>query len=276
MKNQLKSERIAGIVLASVLLLSLLSANSSAQLGEVAGQLNFQVPLGHNQTVLWHLLNEGNTSISIQIGSSSSLQPSNAILAAKQPLPIVKIIPLNLTIPPHSLVNINVTVFMPKNETPGLVTWTGQLSAQEVTNATNPGGAVVIQGVGKIFAIGSILPPPPPTTSTIVQTPAPITTVSSSTNPILGAALLVIAVFAAYGYYRYLRKRGTGRPKPKGKKKPESDEAESLRREIARLKREQERLKRQVGTSKKSRKSGSRKRKGSARRSTRRTRRRRR
>ena len=158
MESEVKlARRIAFVMAFSLLVFSVVS---SAQLGEVAGKLVFQVPVGYNQTIQWHLLNEGNSSIYVQIGQSPALQlTSNAQTTAGQPVPLVVVHPLNLTVQPHSITNVNITVFMSKNDTPYLASWQGQLSAQEVTNQSNPGGALVIQGVGKIFTIQPIAPP---------------------------------------------------------------------------------------------------------------------
>ncbi|MFI5412930.1 MAG: hypothetical protein ACHQX1_03490 [Candidatus Micrarchaeales archaeon] len=255
---------------------SCLSTISSAQLGEIGGQLHFNIIPGQSQSIQWTLLNEGNTSISVQMLGPAPTQlqlTSNAMTSANQIPPTVYLTPANATIPEHSTVPVNITVFMPYNDTPGLASWEGILSAQEYTNQTNPGGAVIIEGVAKILTIASIKPPPPPTTSTIAQqgilvsTPTP----SSSATPIAGAALLIVAILLGYGYYKHHR---GGKPTKKSAKKgakPDKQE-EMLKREIAKLKREKAQLQTQV--KKGGRAKGSSKAKGKKKSTTRRRRRR--
>ncbi len=259
-QNSVIDARIIRLVLTLILSSSMLFAVPSAQLGEVAGQIHFHVPLGGSQTLQLSLLNEGNTSIGVQVNPPQNLQiTSNAMLAVNQITPKVYIAPQNVTLPAHGEVNVNVSVFMPMNNTPDIVTWQGYISSQEVTNQTNPGGAVVIEGVGKVFTISATLPPPPPTTSTIYvqQSLGPAIPIINQNGLIIGWALLIVGILLAYGYYqRHKSKRATGK---RGKKASKEDK---LRMEIAKLKKEKAQLQRQSkrGGSKPSSRKGSRKR----------------
>ena len=129
-------------------------------IGEVAGPLNFQVPVGHSETLhQWTIIDGGDTPLNFMIDVPGSLQvTSSANSSEGQTIPTVTAFPLNGTIQPHGMFVVNVTVYMPLNNTPGQTSWEGLISAVEVTNQSNSGGAfgaVILQGVAKVLSITS-------------------------------------------------------------------------------------------------------------------------
>jgi hypothetical protein len=196
-------------VLITILAISFLVSISAAQLGEVAGVLGFQVQVGHNETVQLQLLNEGSTPIGVTMIPPYRLQlMTNSLTAVNQITPTLYISPRNLTISPHGTYSVNITIYMPLNDTPNWASWEGILSAQEVSNATNPGGAVVLEGVAKIFSVVAI--PSTTTTSTIPPTtiptipPSPISAISGL-MPVIAIVLVVVGICAYY----YVMKKNT-------------------------------------------------------------------
>jgi hypothetical protein len=190
-------------------------STSYAQLGEVAGHLNFAVQVGHSQTITWTLLNVGSNLTTVSI-APPGLQLTSNSQTANQPVPTVTFSPNTVTIQPHSSAVINVTVFMPLNETPYFASWEGIISAQVVSNATNPGGAQIQEGIAKIFSIGAI-----PSTTTSTTTIATTALVSQASLPSIsltpmelygigGIVVLVIIVVIAY----MIGKRAGGKAAP--------------------------------------------------------------
>ncbi len=213
-------------ILPFILAISLMYAPfASAQLGEIAGQLNFQVQIGHNQTIQLHLLNEGNTSIGVHVTAQALQLTSNRVLSANQPTPTIFISPENLTVPAYGTSAINITVSMPLGDTPYLASWEDIISAQEATNATNPGGALILQGVAKIISVGAI--PSTTTTSTIPTTIAQ--SAGAGVGPLSGAALpiavIILIIIIAIAYY-YSARRPKGRKAPGRRARKEEKEEE--------------------------------------------------
>ncbi len=230
------------IAFATCFLLSI----ATAQLGEIAGELAFSVQVGHSETLQMHLLNAGGQPISVQMVPPAHLQlTSNASLTGNQTYPTYMVNPINLTIPPHGESAVNVTIYMPLNDMPNFATWEGILSAQEVSNVSNPGGAVVIEGVAKGFSIGVIA-------STTTTTTAPPTTVpallflESEYLPYVPVVIVALAIIIGLAYYFMVFSK---KPKPKYSKKMRKLTAEDkdLKSEVAQLRAELQRMKQDRG-----------------------------
>lgn len=204
MINSGVSQRLRSAVFALLLFSSFFSI-TFAQLGEVAGPLGFTVQVGHTETLQWRLLNNGNDSIAVHVTIPPQLQiTSNVVQAENQTTPTISLYPVNATVPSHGILTINVTVFMPLNNTPNQTSWEGILSAEEVSNQTNPGGAVVFAGVAKISSISAI--PSTTTSSTTTSTVAPTAILQSSSN-IIPIAIGVIVVLAIVAYAATRKKK---------------------------------------------------------------------
>jgi hypothetical protein len=214
--------RLTVLLLAS-LVLSYLAAAPMAQFGEEAGALGFQVQVGHNQTLQLHLLNAGNTIIGFRMQVPSVTQQDNQIT------PTVTVSPMFGTIFPYSSFAVNVTVFMPLNNTPHAATWTFILSAIEASNASNPGGAVLQAGVAKIVTIQAVVST---TTSTIPQkvtVGAP--TITLPPNALVYVGIGVVVVICVAGAAWVLRRRKATKPrKAKAPKKKAARKAMKKRR----------------------------------------------
>ncbi len=122
-----------------------------AQLGEVAGPLNFNVNTSGSQTMQLTVINSGSTPIGFKV-----LQPSLQSIP-NETTPTVTISPLNGTIAPYKQQLINVTVYISGSDKPGLH-WSGFIQVIQQTNQTNPGGAVIQSGVAKMISINSTQP----------------------------------------------------------------------------------------------------------------------
>ncbi len=146
----------------SVLLLLFLSFSlldlgvANGQLEEVAGPLNFVVNMSGSETLHLVIANGGATPIYF------NATPPVLKAIPNTTTPTVTISPLTGVLQPHEQLPLNVTVYMPsaKNK-PGL-SWSGIISVVQVTNQTNPGGAVIQTGVAKIISIASASPVPLP------------------------------------------------------------------------------------------------------------------
>ncbi len=157
-----------------------------------------------------HLGNSGNTSIGFRMEQPSVQQQDN------QTTPTITITPEYGTIAPYSTFPVNVTVSMPLNNTPGAVTWTVIISAVEASNASNPGGAVLQEGVAKIVSIQAVVS----TTSTTtipqkVAVSAPAITLPANTLIYAGVGVTVAVCVA--GAALVLRGRKARKPKKAAK-----------------------------------------------------------
>ncbi len=240
---------IASLVLAPIV---------GAQLGEIAGQLNFAVQVGHNETLQLHLLNEGNSSIGVQVTAQAVQFSSNKTTQANQIAPSIFISPEFATVPAYGTVAVNVTVFMPLSNKPNWASWEDILSAQEETNASNSGGALILQGVAKLVSMSAI--PSTTTTTTIPTTVAqspPVATPSLLSGSALPIAIIVIIIIIAIAYY-YSKRAPVGKKAPARKAKKEemeeeeeTESRESITREIDRLRKEKARLQAEVSAAQK-------------------------
>jgi hypothetical protein len=176
-----------GLVLAALAVVSLSSVLATAQLGEVAGGLVFNVSLGGTQSNdNFTIVNAG----SGPIGFSVMLPQFNNI--PNTTAPTVTIYPMNGTLAPHSQKHINVTVYVPtKNNTVGL-RWDGLIQVLSVLNQSdNPGGAVIQTGVGKEIII---------------------TTKAQEFNwQLIGLAILIAAAIAYVAYMKLKQRDKRGR-----------------------------------------------------------------
>ncbi len=191
------------ILLSGLAVFSAFVLTPAAQFGEQGWQPHFQVQVGHNETLPWVLLNEGNSSIGFQIQIESISQQDN------QTTPTIAANPAYGMVPPHGDLVVNLTVFMPLNDTPGAVSWSTIASAVEASNASNPGGAVLQAGVAKIVSIGAIASTT--STSTIAQR-AVAAPIAIPTTAIIAGAGVAIAAGIGGGAYYMLKKKKPRRP----------------------------------------------------------------
>jgi len=143
----MKTQNIRLIFIGLFLLLVFTAVSAKAELGEVAGQPNFNVSLGQSETLNVTLLNSGDEPI----GFSVVMPVLSTVPDATTPT--VTAYPMNGIIQPRSPYRVAITVHMPtaKNK-PGL-SWTGVMQFLQVSNVSNPGGAVLQVGVAKIVTI---------------------------------------------------------------------------------------------------------------------------
>ncbi len=157
---------------------SLLTIPVYADLGEAAGGLVFNVMVGGSNTLTYTLINTGSSNITFNIN------PPNFMPIPNQTNPIIILTPKNGTIPPHSVLDVEVTVKMPSSNKPYLM-WDGIMQAIAATPETNPGGAVIQGAVGKEVLITS--------------SPAKF-------NALLTVSILVVVILLICGFLLY-RKR---------------------------------------------------------------------
>ena len=200
-------------ILFALLASSIIAAISYPQIGEVAGHLNFTVQVGHSQILQWGLVNFGDNSISAHILVPSHIYLTSNSLTANQLYPTYSISATNVTVPPHSTLYLNVTVFMPLKDTPNFATWEGVFNAQLVSNSSNPGEASVLAGVAKVFSIVAI--PSTTTTSTTTSSTIQQSQASGSRVPYAVIGVVVVALIAVAAYMM-----AKGRKKPAKKAAP--------------------------------------------------------
>jgi len=138
-----------------------------------------------SETLHLTIANGGSTPIDFNVTLPTLNQIPNTTA------PTITISPMTGTLAPHTQLPLNVTVYMPsaKNK-PGL-SWHGIIGVVQVTNQTNPGGAVIQTGVAKIITITSASPVPLPLIDYII------------------AIIVVIAVVALAVFYLMKRRRST-------------------------------------------------------------------
>lgn len=175
---------ISSFIFAAILIFSLPAV--SADLGMVAGPLNFNVSAGGHETMQFRAFNNGGSSINFNVIPPSYAQIPN------QTTPTIVITPQNGSIAPHSQLTFNVTVYMPGNDKPGDF-WDNIAQVVAVGNATSASGATVSAGVGKEISITSA---PAKTDWTLIYAAA--------------AFAVIVVVIAACAYYFLLRGRKGG------------------------------------------------------------------
>jgi len=178
--------------------LLLLTSTASAQLGEQAGPLVFNITLGESETLNYTILNAGSSPINFTV----ELPILNTI--PNNETPIIKVYPMNGTLAPHSQQVMHVTVFMPVKDKPGL-TWSGGYAKGTAGIAVVEGspsiassgmGAVVYAGIVKGLIISSAKPP-------------------INILLIAGIILLVAVIAAGSAVYYYYRRRAAAKAKKK-------------------------------------------------------------
>lgn len=134
-------------VLFLFVLSNLIFGLSFAQIGEVAGPVNFNVSVGSTQSLIVTIVDGGNTPIMFNATPLITTVIKNATA------PIMKVYPQNGTIQPHSQVALNLTAYVPGGDKPGMF-WNGQLSV--ISNSStkiNGSGAIIHEGTLKIFTV---------------------------------------------------------------------------------------------------------------------------
>lgn len=188
-----------------LLLLGHLSTIAEAQIGEVAGNLVFNLTPGSSETLNWTIVNTAgyplNYVVVMQSASVTKTIPNNVT-------PTITIAPLNGTLQPHSQFALSVTVSMPGSDKPGL-TWSTLIPLIATpTNGTTPqqsaGGAVLQGGVGKLMVMHSVAP---------LFNPLPYE---------IGALAAIILIFAFGYYWLRMRKRPAVAKKTREEAKVES------------------------------------------------------
>ena len=152
------------VAVSSLILLLSLSAIVYAQIGEIAGHLNFYVPVGGSNSLPFTIANGGSSPLHFQ------LQPVAITAVANRTTPIVVVSPENGTIPPYSQFTLNVTATVPaKNNSVGFLFWqtipkgegwSGSIEVVAVSNSSGTGGANIEAGVVKIFTVAPYTVPP--------------------------------------------------------------------------------------------------------------------
>jgi hypothetical protein len=182
-------------VLASSLLFILFVGIVSAQLGEAAGKVHFNITVGANQTQQMTIFDSSpNASINFVV-VNPHFQP-----APNETTPKVRVSPLNGVLLPQQSLQLNITVYMPYNITPG-TSWSGVVEAVEVPNQTSGSGATIEGGIAKIISATALPPPPPPAAQ------PPLT--------LICAIVVAVAVCAGVAYH-YLRRRGRNKAPKRG------------------------------------------------------------
>ena len=140
------------VLLGSLLFVFVLLASSYAQIGEVAGPMNFNVSLGSSESLTLTIINGGGDAIEYMATPTITTSIPNSTA------PQVSVIPTNGSIAPHSQARLNVTAYIPgsKNK-PGMV-WNGYVSVVEVSNVTVVSGARIQAGALKMFTITAAAP----------------------------------------------------------------------------------------------------------------------
>lgn len=140
--------RTAALLFIAAAIVAASAYYASADLGMVAGPLNFNVSVGGYETLQFRAFNSGNQPISFNVVPPSFTEIAN------QSTPSVTISPANGTMAPHTELLFNVTVHVPGKDKPGDF-WDNIIQVVEVSNVTNTNGATVLEGVGKEISVTS-------------------------------------------------------------------------------------------------------------------------
>ena len=134
-------------LLGCLVLVSALLGASYAQIGEVAGPLNFNVSIGSRQSLTLTIVNGGSVPLSYMA------TPTVTTILPNSTTPQVTVTPVNGSIPARSMARLNVTVYMPGGRNkPGMV-WGGYVSTVELSNSSVASGANIQAGALKIMTI---------------------------------------------------------------------------------------------------------------------------
>ncbi|MGC8567793.1 MAG: hypothetical protein ACP5LP_00900 [Candidatus Micrarchaeia archaeon] len=188
------------IILMVFTLLGVVANAQKANLGEVAGPLNFNVPLGGNETLNFTILYQGGSEGSFQIiPPTLTVTPSTANVITPQ----VIISPMNGSF--SGMENIKITVNMPSDVEELNHSWTGIIQAvQPINKSSNfSGGAIIAVGVAKTISIKAYKP-------TVVT--SPVITYIEKHLVLLGGvaiAIVIILIIVLLLLHRYLSKKIT-------------------------------------------------------------------
>ena len=185
-------------ILFSLLLFASATMVVNADLGEIAGALNFNVSIGSTQSQSLTVFNTGSSPIAYEaILATMSSVPNEAS-------PVIIINPANGILQAHQQQVINVTAYFPPYQKvdPGL-NWTGLIEVNEVSNTSSQSGGVLRVGVAKVISVTSsnqeirvIISSSPPT-----QQQNPFKIIYES----VGAVVIIIVLIAVY--YVYMHKK---------------------------------------------------------------------
>ncbi len=138
--------RKSAIVFLVVILSSFPILIAHSQLGEVAGVLNFNTPIGSSSSLNLTIMN----TESIPLKYSVVLPVLNQI--PNSTTPIVTITPMNGTLAPHAQKELNVTVHLPYNKNKPGYAWQGLIQVIGASPST-PGEVNIQAGVAKLITI---------------------------------------------------------------------------------------------------------------------------
>ncbi len=146
----------AGLLVLLLALAVMLPTLSYAQFGEVAGPLQYSIPVGGQQSLTVTIVNQASVPAQYRV-----ILPTLNIIP-NTTTPTMSAYPMNGTVPAQSHITINVTTYVPyANNKPNL-NWNGILQILLVANSTGSGGggasAAIQAGLAKIVSI-STLPP---------------------------------------------------------------------------------------------------------------------
>jgi len=135
------------VALVSVVALFALGLSASiinAQLGEIAGPLNYTIGLGGTSTLNMTIFNSGTAPLPFKV-----IPPLFRTAIANTTKPIVSIAPLSGVLAPSQSQKIAVTITIPtQNNKPGYA-WSGIMQVLETPNSTQQGVAIIEGGVAK-------------------------------------------------------------------------------------------------------------------------------
>lgn len=128
----------------AIALFSMFAGLSGAQLGEIAGPLNYTISLGGTASLNMTIFNSGMAPLPYKV-----IPPFFKTPIANTTKPTVSISPSSGTLAPSQSQKILVTVTIPtQNNKPGYY-WSGILQVLEVPNNTQQGVAIIEGGVAK-------------------------------------------------------------------------------------------------------------------------------
>jgi hypothetical protein len=185
-------------IMFSLIILASVTMIVNAGLGEIAGDLNFNVSFGSTQSQSLTVFNTGSSPIAYEATLATISNVPN------EPTPIITINPSNGILQAHQQQVINVTAYFPPHQRvdPGL-NWTGLIEVNEISNTSSQSGGVLRVGVAKVISVTSasqeirvIISSSPPT-----QQQNPFKIIYES----VGAIVIIIVLIAIY--YVYMRER---------------------------------------------------------------------
>jgi len=138
------STNIALTAFVALVAYTVLAGTASAQLGEVAGPLSYNVSLGGTETLNMTIFNSGTVPLPYKV-----IPPLFKTSTANTTKPVITIAPMEGVLQPRQSQKIAVTITIPaQHNKPGYY-WSGILQVLEVSNSTQQGVAVIQGGVAK-------------------------------------------------------------------------------------------------------------------------------